>query len=75
MMYVSMASLLTLPVSAASLNRPHLSAEEAQHLVYLVHAQGLFALFEPTHKTESHARLVGKVHLREVELLSHLFHK
>ena len=51
---------------------PCLVAEEAQHLVYLIHAQRLLALLQLAYEAQAHARLVGEVNLRQAELLAHL---
>ncbi len=41
----------------------HLMAKQRQHLVYLVHAQGLLALFQFAHEAQPHARLFCQINL------------
>ena len=50
-------------------------SEQGQHLVDLVHAQGLLALLKLAHKPQSDARFLCQIGLRQVELLAALFNK
>ena len=45
-------------------------SEQGQHLVDLVHAQGLLALLKLAHKPQSDARFLCQIGLRQVELLA-----
>lgn len=56
-------------------HRSHFVSEQREHLVYFVYAQRLLTLLQFAHESQSYARLLCQIHLREVEHASAFLHK